>query len=69
MSRTAEVLAAILPAGTDIPAKLNITDKMWARVQLDDKHVRPWLMRYLINRYRVNPLYIYHHSSEMLLPD
>lgn len=69
MSRTAQVLTTIFPEGTDIAAKLNWTPRMVRRIMDDDKHLRPWQMRYLIERYKVNPLYIYAGSKDMLLKD
>jgi hypothetical protein len=67
MSRTAQVLAHLFTPETDVATKLNITPRMLSRIQADDKHVRPWMMRYLIDRWRVNPLYIYGASDKMLL--
>lgn len=69
MSRTAQVFAFLFPEGTDIAAKLNWTPRMVARIMDDDKHLRPWQMRWLIDRYKVNPLYIYAGSKDMLLKD
>lgn len=66
MTRFATLITTILP-DSDIPTKLNITAVMWQRIQMNDKYVRPWLMRYVINRYKVNPLYIYGGSEDMLL--
>jgi hypothetical protein len=67
MSRTAEVLKAIYPEGTDVAVKLNITPLMLTRIMGDDRHVRPWLMRTLIDKHRVNPLYIYGTSKNVFL--
>lgn len=69
MSRTAQVLTTIFPEGTDIAAKLNWTPRMVSRIMDDDKHLRPWQMRYLIDRYKVNPLYIYSGAENILLSD
>lgn len=69
MSRTAQVFASIFPEGTDIAAKLNWTPRMVSRIMYDDKHLRPWQMRYLIDRYKVNPLYIYADGKDILLKD
>lgn len=66
-SRTAQVLSYIFPEGTDVAAKLNITPLMLTRITTDDKYLRPWLMRYLIDRYKVNPLYIYSGAENILL--
>jgi len=68
-SRTAQVLPSIFPEGTDVATKLNITPLMLTRITTDDKYLRPWLMRYLIDRYKVNPLYIYADGKDMLLKD
>jgi hypothetical protein len=67
MSRTAEVLKAIYPEGTDVAVKLNITPLMLTRIMADDRHVRPWLMRTLIDKHRVNPLYVYGTSKNVFL--
>ena len=67
MSRTATAITHVLPECTDIPSVLGITPRMWERVQENDKHVRPWLVRYLIDRYKINPLYIYGASERVIL--
>jgi hypothetical protein len=67
MSRTSEILNHLFTPETDVATKLNITPRMLQRIKTDDKNVRPWLMRYLVDRYKVNPLYIYRASETMLL--
>jgi hypothetical protein len=67
MSRTAQVLQHLFSPETDVATKLNITPRMLSRIQADDRNVRPWMMRYLIDRWRVNPLYIYAGAKDMLL--
>ena len=66
-SRTAQVLTSIFPEGTDIAAELNWTPHMVSRIMADDKNLRPWQMRELIDRYKVNPLYIYAGAKDMFL--
>lgn len=67
MSRTAQVLQHLFAPDVDVAVKLNITPRMLSRIQESDRHVRPWLMRYLIDRYSVNPLYIYGVDEDMYI--
>lgn len=67
MSRAAIAIQHVLPGCMDIPAQLHITPKMWERVQAHDKNIRPWLVRYLIDHYKINPLYIYGVSPNIML--
>lgn len=68
MSKSAEVIKHVIPAGQDVCTVLNITPLMWDRLQRDDKYMRPWLMRYLIDRFQVNPLFIYAGDQNITLP-
>ena len=63
----AMVLAEVLPDCADVAGKLNITPLMLERICEDDRHVKPWMMRWMIDKYRVNPLYIYGGGKEMFL--
>lgn len=53
--------------GQDVAVVLDITPRMLERIREDDGHVRPWLMRELVVRWRVNPLYVYGGQKEMFL--
>jgi len=67
MTHTATILTHIFETPAQAQAKLNISAIKYDLYTTQNK-VPSWMMRILINKYRVNPLYIYGEHKSMLLP-
>lgn len=46
---------------------MDITGRMYDRMVSDVKYIKPWMMRLLIDKWKVNPLYIYDGKGLMTL--
>lgn len=67
MTHIATTLTTIFETPAQAQAKLNISETKYTLYTSQNK-VPSWLMRILITKYRVNPLYIYGEHKSMLLP-
>lgn len=48
-------------------SKMNITGRMYDRMVSDVRYIKPWMMRMLIDKWKVNPLYVYEGRGLMFL--
>ena len=67
MTHTATILTHIFETPAQAQAKLNISATKYDLYTSQNK-IPSWLMRILITKYRVNPLYIYGEHRSMTLP-
>jgi len=69
MGKMSQVIHYLYKNDQEARQALNISRQMLHRIKSDDRHVRPWLMKYLVQRYRINPLFIYDDAENMILEE
>jgi hypothetical protein len=71
MTRITTVLTTIFATPEDARSALRLTEKQYAHITAPDPDVRIqlWLLRILMDDYRINPLYIFGLQARMYIPE